>query len=190
MNPQFLLLRRRLFPYLWCRLPIVPVEPLDTDGVHEAEWYIMCVCVCSFYPSRSNTTSVRADSAILYVVRCGYTKQRYKLCGHKTTPQTLCVVSVAGIVGWRTSAPPMEGPLRLIVLPCNIVDCCCGERRADVRSTTTTTTQASTAPTKDTSTNNPNTDANLTSMHHPACSRATYRIIYTHQVSYVSDTYV
>jgi len=49
-----------------------------------------CRCVFftfnrSFYPSTSSTTSVRADSSIL---------ERYKLCGHKTTPQILhcCLV--------------------------------------------------------------------------------------------------
>ena len=53
--------------------------------------HVLCVCVCfvmfftlnrSFYPSTSNTTSVRADCSIL--------EQRYKLCGHKTTPQRYC----------------------------------------------------------------------------------------------------
>ena len=35
----------------------------------------------SFYPPTSGTTSVRADSSIL---------ERYKFCGHKTTPQRFC----------------------------------------------------------------------------------------------------
>ena len=51
----------------------------------------ICICVFVtlnryFYPSTFSTTSARADSSIL---------ERYKLCGHKTTPQRYYVATYA-----------------------------------------------------------------------------------------------
>ena len=46
----------------------------------------------SFYPSTSNTTSVRAESSIL--------QKRYKLCGHKATPYLVEVLSPRPVWGY------------------------------------------------------------------------------------------
>ena len=51
------------------------------------------MCVCSFYPSTSSTTSVRADSLILL----NRTEKRYKFCGYKATPQRYYVATYQGM---------------------------------------------------------------------------------------------
>ena len=48
---------------------------------------VLCTCNHSFYPSTSNTTSVRrADSSILII-------ERQKFCGHENTPQSYYVAT-------------------------------------------------------------------------------------------------
>ena len=82
--------RRFLYGYsIWVTLPLARSGPTFQS---KRGW--VNVCAHFFYPPTSSTASARADSSILLLMLI---KERYKFCGHKTTPHQRYDVATYGV---------------------------------------------------------------------------------------------